>query len=166
VVTLTHLLRTTLRTRSGEPAGHAREMIANRSPGLPVVTGADVRGRWMKLSGALVEDGDPAGDLLLVRDVLDVQVLDANGHHRGRVGEVELEPLADGSLEVVAVQTGLRPVLHRLGLRWLAGRASFDRLTWSQLHPRAGRTHAYRTELAGRPRRFNGVLRARRRAPR
>jgi hypothetical protein len=166
VVTLTRLLRTTLSNRSGAAVGRPREVIADTSALTPVVTGVDVHGRRMTLSGSVVEDCSAAGDLLLVRDLLDVQVLDANGHHRGRVGEVELEPTADGSLEVVAVETGLRPVLRRLGLRWLAGRASSDRLTWSQLHPQAGRTHAYRTELAGRPRRFHGVLRARRRAPR
>ena len=167
MATLTGLLRTPLATGTGARVGRAAEVIADRAHDPPLVTGVDVHGRRLRLGpGETVGEGAPAGDLLLVCDVLDVQVLDRKGRHRGRVGEVELRRRDDGALEVVAVETGLRPVLRRLHLGRLAARASYDRIEWPHLHPQVGRTHAYRAELADRPRRFRGVLRARRRTPR
>ena len=165
--TLTGLLRTPLADGAGVRLGRPVEVIADTAHRPPLVTGVEIHGRRMRLGpGQVVEEGAPAGDLLLVRDLLDVQVLDREGHHRGRVGEVQLELREDGMLAVAAVETGLRPVLCRLRLSRLAGRAFVDRIEWPELHPQVGRTHAYRTELAGRPSRFRGVLRARRRPPR
>jgi hypothetical protein len=167
MLTLTRLLRTALADQAGSQVGRPAEVIADRSHRPPLVTGVEIRGRRMRLGpGLVVQPGAPQGDLLLVRDVLDVQVLDNDGHHRGRVGDVELAQRGDGRLTVVAVETGLGPVLRRLRLGRLAARASSDRLEWPGLHPQVGRTHAYRAELANRPRRFRGVLRARRRPPR
>jgi hypothetical protein len=138
-------------------------VIADRSHTPPVVTGVVVHGKrmsWPELEGAVV------GDLLLVRDVLDVQMLDRAGRHRGRVGDIELETDAHGALRVVAVETGLRPVLERLRLGLLARRASSDRIPWEELHPLAGRAHAFTATMPERPNRFEGVMRARRRSPR
>jgi hypothetical protein len=164
---LTVLLHTRLHDRAGRPVGRPSEVIADSEHGLPHVTGVEIRGRRMRLlPGPIVDAGEPAGTLLLVRDVLDVQVLDRDGHHRGRVGDVELNVDSDGTMELTAVETGLRPVLCRLGLRRVAGHASFDRIEWLELHPQVGRSHAFRAELRDRPRRYRGVLRARRRPPR
>jgi hypothetical protein len=161
-VTLTDLLRTPLADEAGLVVGRPSEVIADASGARPVITGVDVRGRRRSLAGeGVVGDGSPQGDLLLVRDLLDVQVLDRRDRHRGRVGDVELATHR-GVIEVVAVETGLRPVLRRLGLGRLAGRASFDRVEWAHLHPGVGRAHAYTAELADRPSRFWGVVRARR----
>jgi hypothetical protein len=165
--TLTGLLRTPLADESGAYVGRPGEVIADASHRPPVITGVEIHGRrmWLK-PGPVVERGEPPGGLLLVRDVLDVQVLDHEGRHRGRVGEVELELSEDGTIVVAAVETGLRPVLRRLGFGRLSGNASHDRIAWDHLHPGVGRTHAYTAGLGDRPRRFQGVLRARRRSPR
>ena len=122
-----------------------------------------VGGRRLELGAATPltpGDADPRGDLL------DVQVLDRSGRHRGRVGEVELARGSEGELVMSAVETGLRPVLARLGLRRLAKRAPADRIPWAHLHPQVGRVHAFSADIHEPPRRFHRVMRARRRPPR
>jgi hypothetical protein len=145
------------------PDGRVRrpsDVICDPSHDPPLVTGFAVAGRSVAWDGGDI----PSGGIRLVRDVLDVQVLDLDGRHRGRVGEVELEPDADGRLRVVAVETGLRPVLDRCDLGWIWPGAPSDRITWSQLHPSVGRAHALVSQTP-RPARYHRVMRARRRAP-
>jgi sporulation protein YlmC with PRC-barrel domain len=163
VRTLTEFLGRPVAGPNGRALGRPNEVIADGSRTPPVVTGVVVKGRrlaWPSLHGTAT------GDLLLVRDVMDVRVLDRQGRHRGCVGDIELDPDSDGQLRVVAVQTGLRPVLSRLGLGRLARHASFETIPWADLHPLAGRTHAFTAELQDRPQRFRGVMHARRRPPR
>src|SRR3954454_11854015 len=69
------------------------------------------------LDGALEPD-----ELLLVRDVLDTQIVDVDRHRVARVAEVLLERDAAGALTVAGVEIGLSGVLRRLGLRRLASR--------------------------------------------
>ena len=169
MLTLTALLRERALDVDGRPIGHPRELIADAASSPPVVTGMIVGGRRLGLGAAtpLTAGGAvPRGDLLLVRDLLDVQVLDRSGRHRGRVGEVELARGSEGELVVSAVETGLRPVLARLGLRRLAKRAPADRIPWAHLHPQVGRVHAFSADIHEPPRRFHRVMRARRRPPR
>ena len=169
MLTLTALLHEPVLDVEGRPIGHARELIADAGASPPEVTGMIVGGRRVALGTATpltAGDAVPRGDLLLVRDLLDVQVLDRSGRHRGRVGEVELGRGSEGALVVSAVETGLRPVLARLGLRRLARRAPADRIPWAHLHPQVGRAHAFSAELHDPPRRFHRVMRARRRPPR
>jgi sporulation protein YlmC with PRC-barrel domain len=163
VRTLTQILRLSITGPDGRSLGRPSDVIAGGSRLAPVVTGVVVGGKRLPWSSS---EAPVDGDLFLVRDVLDVQVLDRQGRHRGRVGQVELKEDAAGTLHVVAVETGLRPVLNRLGLGWLARRATSDRIPWAELHPLAGRAHAFRAELPDRPRRFQGVMRARHRPPR
>jgi hypothetical protein len=141
------------------------ELIADARRDPPLVTGAVVDGRRVRwpLNGP---PGEPEGELLLVRDLLDVQVIDRDGRHRGRVGEVELVEDADGRLRVVAVETGVAPVLRRLGLRWFAGRASSTRLEWGDLATAPERPHAVRSRVAPPRHLYRKVLRVRRRPPR
>ena len=56
-------------------------------------------------------------ELLLVRDVLDTQIIDVVGHRVSRVSDVVITHRADGRLEVVAVEVGSAAVFRRLGLR-------------------------------------------------
>jgi hypothetical protein len=127
----------------------------------PLVIGYAVAGRLVACDGG---ENVSAGGIRLVRDVLDVQVLDREGRHRGRVGDVELEPDGAGRLRVVAVETGIRPVLDRCGLSRIWPGAPSDRIAWSQLHPSVGRAHAL-VSRAPRSARYHRVLRVRRRAP-
>lgn len=141
-----------------------RELIADTRESPPVVTGAVVGGRrvgW-PLSDKVAE---PTGDLLLVRDLLDVQVIDRDGRHRGRVGDVELADDEQGRLRVTAVETGLRPVLRRLGLGALSRDATFSRLEWHELQTAPGRPHAVRSELPPPRHLYRRMLRVRRRPP-
>ena len=142
-----------------------RELIADARVDPPLVTGAVVDGRRVRwpLTGAL---GQPEGELLLVRDLLDVQVIDRDGRHRGRVGEVELVADAEGRLRVAAVETGLAPVLRRLGLKRFARLASSARLEWGDLATAPERPHAVRSRMPPPRHMFKGVLRVRRRPPR
>jgi hypothetical protein len=142
----------------------AHELIADTRESPPVVTGAVVGGRrvgW-PLSDTAAE---PTGDLLLVRDLLDVQIVDRDGRHRGRVGDVELAEDAQGRLRVTAVETGLRPVLRRLGLGALSRDVSFSRLEWHELQTAPGRPHAVRSELPPPRHLYRRVLRVRRKPP-
>jgi len=143
-----------------------RDLIADVRVDPPVVTGAVVDGRrvcWPLSEHRVTE---PAGDLLLVRDLLDVQVIDRAGRHRGRVGDVELAEDEKGRLRVVAVETGLAPVLRRLGLGGLSTHASSRRLAWHELHAEAGRPHAVRSQQPPPRHLYRRVLRVRRRPPR
>jgi len=143
-----------------------RDLIADVRVDPPVVTGAVVDGRRVCWPLSEHRATEPAGDLLLVRDLLDVQVIDREGRHRGRVGEVELAEDDQGRLRVTAVETGLRPVLRRLGLGALSREASFSRLEWHELQTAPGRPHAVRSELPPPRHLYRRVLRVRRRPPR
>ena len=83
-------------------------------------------------------DAPPEGDLWLVRDVLDAQILDARGARIERVGDLVLARL-EHELRVVAVQFGPGPVLRRLGLRRASARVRTVSVEWHELHLVSGR---------------------------
>jgi sporulation protein YlmC with PRC-barrel domain len=87
-------------------------------------------------------------ELLLGRDVLDTQIFDVAGKRFSRVADVELAEL-DGALRVVAVDVGWGPVLHRLGLGFLAGRAGRAVIDWNDLHLASARGHALQLATPG-----------------
>jgi sporulation protein YlmC with PRC-barrel domain len=80
--------------------------------------------------------------LLLVRDVLDTQIVDVAGRRVQRVGDVLLARTDDGHLEAVAVDVGIAPVLRRLGLRGAADRMREQAVDWRDLHLTSARGHA------------------------
>lgn len=86
-------------------------------------------------------------ELLLVRDVLDTQIVDVAGRRVQRVGDVLLARTDDGRLEAVAVDVGAAPVLRRLGLRGRADRMREQAVDWSDLHLTSARGHSI--QLAG-----------------
>ena len=55
-------------------------------------------------------------EILLVRDVLDTQIVDVVGQRLARVADVVLTPTADGHLELIGVEVGFGGVLRRLHL--------------------------------------------------
>jgi sporulation protein YlmC with PRC-barrel domain len=72
-------------------------------------------------------------ELLLDRHVLDAQIVNLAGKCLTRVGDVELA-LRDGSLTVTGVEVGAEPLLRRLGLHFIARRASCASIRWADLH--------------------------------
>ncbi len=73
---------------------------------------------------ASIADVLAADELLLVRDVLDTQIVDVVGQRLARVADVVLARTADGRLELVGAEVGFGGVLRRLGLHgWPHGLA-------------------------------------------
>ena len=87
----------------------------------------------------------PAGRLLLVRDVLDAQVVDLVGRRLARVADVDLAHRG-GALRAVAVDVGMGAVVRRLGLRTLAERMRAEPLAWDGLYPASGVGHRLQLE--------------------
>ena len=81
-------------------------------------------------------------EILLVRDVLDTQIVDLVGQRLARVADVVLTRTADDRLELVGAEVGFGGVLRRLGLRRLAARDGEDCVAWTDLHLTSERGHA------------------------
>ncbi len=81
-------------------------------------------------------------EILLVRDVLDTQIVDIVGQRMARVADVVFTRCADDRLELVGVEVGFGAVLRRLGLRRLAAHANEDVVAWTDLHLTSERGHA------------------------
>jgi hypothetical protein len=96
------------------------------------------------LNGFLVGRGEiplEQDELLLVRDVLDTQIIDVVGHRVSRVSDVVITRRADGRLEVAAVEVGSAAVCRRLGLRRLGERLGGRAVDWRDLHLTSARGH-------------------------
>lgn len=96
----------------------------------------------------------PAEDeLLLMRDVVDTQIVDVAGRRLVRAADVELERQG-GRLLMVGVDIGGGSLLRRLGLRRLARRLPSRSVPWSELYAASPTAHtvqlrADRSRLAG-----------------
>jgi hypothetical protein len=82
------------------------------------------------------------GEILLVRDVLDTQIVDIADQRLARVADVVLAHRRDGRVEVVGVEVGFGAVLRRLGLERLAKQLRADAVAWADLHLTSERGHA------------------------
>ncbi len=80
-------------------------------------------------------------EILLVRDVLDTQVVDVVGQRLARVADVVLARTPEGRLELMGVDVGFNGVLRRLGLPALE-KAGADIVAWSDLHLASERGHS------------------------
>ena len=80
-------------------------------------------------------------EILLVRDVLDTQIVDVVGQRLARVADVVLTPTADGHLELIGVEVGFGGVLRRLHLPAVLPSGE-DVVVWSDLHLTSERGHA------------------------
>lgn len=80
-------------------------------------------------------------EILIVRDVLDTQIVDVVGRRLARVADVALTAVAGDRLELIGVEVGFGAVLRRLGLPWLAARAPRDVVEWNDLHLTSDRGH-------------------------
>lgn len=79
-------------------------------------------------------------EILLMRDVLDTQIVDVVGQRLARVADVVLARAHDGRLELLGVEVGFSGVLRRLGFRRVRSRE--DIVAWSDLHLTSERGHA------------------------
>jgi magnesium transporter len=81
-------------------------------------------------------------DLLLVRDILDKQIVDANGAKVVRVNDVKLEGFNKDAV-LVAVDVGMRGIMRRLGIerggedlmRLFKKRLSYNLISWNYIQP-------------------------------
>jgi CBS domain-containing protein len=81
-------------------------------------------------------------DLLLVRDILDKQIVDVNGVKVVRVNDVKLEGY-DTEAVVIAVDVGMRGILRRLGferggedlLRLFKKHLPYNLISWNYIQP-------------------------------
>lgn len=81
-------------------------------------------------------------DLLLVRDVFDKQIVDADGAKVVRVNDVKLEGFKENAV-LVAVDVGMRGIMRRLGverggedlMKVLKKRLSYNLISWNYIQP-------------------------------
>ena len=139
---LTNLVRPQWLHRSGEYPRVAPDLVADLGV-VPV--------RVVRVASSLRRGPQrpplAAHELLLGRDVLDTRVYDVARRRTVRVGEVWLHRLEDGALAVTGLESGLRPVLRRLGMR----RSPPSKDTLLQLgdvHLTSGRGHLVQLAVA------------------
>lgn len=81
-------------------------------------------------------------DLLVVRDILDKQIVDANGVKVVRANDIKLEGFKEDAV-VVAVDVGLRGILRRLGfersgedvMRLFRTELAYNLISWNYIQP-------------------------------
>lgn len=81
-------------------------------------------------------------DLLIVRDILDKQIVDANGAKVVRVNDVKLEGL-DTEAVLIAVDVGMRGIMRRLGvekggedlMRFFKKHLTYNLISWNYIQP-------------------------------
>jgi len=81
-------------------------------------------------------------DLMIVRDILDKQIVDANGAKVVRVNDVKLEGL-DTEAVLIAVDIGMRGIMRRLGverggedlMRLFKKRLPYNLISWNYIQP-------------------------------
>jgi magnesium transporter len=119
----------------GEEIGRVRDLVVVRGEQLPKVSALVVERRkklflisWKELNifnkriissrtyGDNLQPYEPREeDLLIVRDILDKQIVDVNGARVVRVNDVKLEGI-NASAVLLAVDVGVRGIMRRLGV--------------------------------------------------
>jgi magnesium transporter len=119
----------------GDIIGRVRDLIVVKGDPLPEISAIIVHRKghaflisWSAISifnkriissflyaDALQDYAYPKEDLLAARDILDKQIVDANGAKVVRVNDIKLEGY-NGTALLVAVDVGMRGILRRLGV--------------------------------------------------
>lgn len=179
LLSLAALLGSQVNDPDGRSVGELRDVVVNWTAGTsyPPVTAIVMRAgtrdimvsaRWLDITApasirlrsakayARAAERRP-GDVELAHDVLDHQVVDANGTQIVRPSDVYLAIVRE-RVELVGIEVGPGALLRRLGPKRLRGRIRPQRvIDWGSIHgfaPRPGeeeRAPRSRTGLAGRP---------------
>ena len=178
-LSLTALLGSPVNDPDGRSVGELRDVVVNWTSGMsyPPVTAIVMRTgtRDIMVSAHWLDVTPPAsirlrsakayaravkrrpGDVALAHDVLDHQVVDANGTQIVRPSDVYLATVG-GRVELIGIEVGLAALFRRLGPKRLRGRIRPQRvIDWGSIRgfaPRPGeeeRAPRGRAGLAGRP---------------
>ncbi len=153
----------------GEELGRVRDIEIVKGDPLPKVSSLVIEKRkkfyklsWEDLnlfnkkiisSNVYLESLPPYGfdenDLLAARDILDKQIIDANGAKVVRVNDIKLEGY-DGGAVLIAVDVGMRGILRRLGiehgsegvLRLFNTTLPQNLISWNYIQPLRPKLHA------------------------
>jgi magnesium transporter len=146
----------------GEELGRVRDLVLVKGEPFPKVSALIIEAKkklfnlqWLDLSifnkriisAKLFAEGLQSyefreKDLLIVRDIFDKQIVDANGVKVVRVNDVKLEGF-DSEAILVAVDVGMRGIMRRLGverggedvMRIFRKRLPFNLISWNYLQP-------------------------------
>lgn len=146
----------------GEDLGRVKDIVVIKGDPLPRVSALILEKRkknfylpWTELnifnkkiiaSRAYIENLEQyepkEDDLLIVRDILDKQIVDANGAKVVRVNDVKLEGY-NGHAVLIAIDVGMRGILRRLGaerggedfLKLFKKTLPFSLISWDYLQP-------------------------------
>ncbi|GAB4387535.1 MAG: CBS domain-containing protein [Thermodesulfovibrionales bacterium] len=159
---LSDIMRKPVLDPKGEELGRLKDVSIIRGETLPKVDALVIERRkdfykipWSGLnifnkrimaatlySDALIPYTYAEDDLLAVRDLLDKQIVDANGVKVVRVNDIKLEGYQADAL-LVAVDVGLRGILRRLGmerrgeefLRLVRAHLPYNLISWNYIQP-------------------------------
>jgi len=159
---LSEMLRKPVLDPMGEEIGRLKDISLIRGEPMPKVDSLVIarkkeyfKVRWQDINifnkriisanvygGVLTSYDFPADDLLAVRDILDKQIVDANGAKVVRANDVKLEGYRDDAL-LVAVDVGLRGILRRLGVErrgeslmgLFRARLPYNLISWNYIQP-------------------------------
>jgi CBS domain-containing protein len=159
---ISEILKKPVYDSRGEVFGTLKDLMVIKGLPLPVVDALLVRDRkkaykvpWKQvnifnkriISTTLRPDNAPEyvpaeKDLFAVRDILDKQIMDANGAKVVRVNDIKLERFYEQAV-LTAVDIGMRGILRRLGfekrgdgiLRILRMKLSENLISWNYLQP-------------------------------
>lgn len=153
----------------GEELGRVRDLVIVKGDPLPVVSALIIEKKkrplvlpWEALSifnkkiissnvyaDSLAPYDYAQEDLLVVRDIFDKQIVDANGAKVVRVNDIKLEGY-HGSAVLIAVDVGMRGILRRLGIErgseeflgLLKAQLPFNLISWNYIQPLRPKLHA------------------------
>jgi len=146
----------------GEDLGRVKDMVIIKGDPLPMVSALIIERKkklfWLAwtdlnifnkkiISSRVYKDGLKPyeldeNDLLILRDILDKQIVDANGAKVVRVNDVKLEGF-NGEAILIAVDVGMRGILRRLGiergseefLSFIKASLPFNLISWNYIQP-------------------------------
>ena len=159
---VSEILRKPVLDPKGEELGKVRDIVVVRGEAFPKVTalilekkksllnlpwtGLNIFNKRIISSNIYIESLQTyefnEKDLLIVRDIFDKQIVDANGAKVVRVNDVKLEGY-DSEALLIAVDVGMRGIMRRLGferggedvMRIFKKHLSYNLISWTYIQP-------------------------------